>query len=178
MRKGTATAHRSISKVSPIPLYFQVESDVRRRIEAGEWHEGTQIPTESELCGLYGTSRITIRQAISKLVAEGLLVRERGRGTFVREQRITVGGRKLTSFTEEVAKLGLKAGSRVLSMAVERCPDEVASRLHIEEGSDVTAVRRLRLSDGQPLAIQTAYLPSRRFPELEKIDLADRSEER
>lgn len=173
--KRPVSSYRSVSKASPIPLYYQVESDVRNRIESAEWRPGAQIPTETRLCSLYGTSRVTIRQAISKLVTDGLLVRERGRGTFVREPRITGGGRTLTSFTEEIAKLGLKAGSRVLSLNVKHCPGEVARRLQIEEGSDVVSVRRLRLSDGHPLAIQTAYLPAGRFPGLETFDLADRS---
>lgn len=173
--KRPATSYRTVSKASPIPRYYQVESDLRQRIESGEWQAGAQIPTEAQLCSLYGTSRVTIRQALSKLVSEGLLLREQGRGTYVREQRITAGGRTLTSFTEEVAKLGRKPGSRVLSLKAEPCPGEVARQLQIEEGSAVVTVRRLRLSDGHPLAIQTAYLPSRRFPGLETFDLADRS---
>lgn len=175
MSKRPVKSYRSVSKASPIPLYYQVESDIRHRIESAEWRPGAQIPTEAQLCSVYGTSRVTIRQAISKLVTDGLLVRERGRGTFVREPQITVGGRALTSFTEEIAKLGLKAGSRVLSLMVERCPGDVARRLQIEEGSGVVSVRRLRHSDGYPLAIQTAYLPAGRFPGLETFDLADRS---
>jgi GntR family transcriptional regulator len=167
--------YRRVSKGSPVPLYHQVESDVRQRIEAEQWEPGAQIPTETELCSLYGASRMTIRQAIGNLVADGLLIRERGRGTFVREPRLTSGPRGLTSFTEETAQLGLKAGSRVLRVAVEPCPEPVARRLGLDEGNEVVVIARVRLGDGSPIGIQTAHLPAARFPGLEQLDLADRS---
>jgi GntR family transcriptional regulator len=158
-----------------LPLYHQVERDMRDRIESRAWRRGEQIPTEAELCALYGASRVTIREAIGRLVADRLLVRRRGLGTFVCEAGITAGARGLTSFTEEMAELGLEAGSRVLAVDVERCSAAVARRLHIPEHADVIAIKRLRLGDGTPLGVQTARLPSGRFPGLELLDLRGRS---
>jgi GntR family transcriptional regulator len=170
-----ASPYRPVSKTNPIPFYHQVESDIRARIESGEWRPGVQIPTEADLCGLYGASRVTIRQAIGKLVAEGLLVRERGRGTFVREPRITAGARGLTSFTEEMAQLGLTAGSQILRLGVEPAPTAIAGRLRIDERAAAVVLKRLRLGDDVPLGLQTTYLPAERFPGLERLELADRS---
>jgi GntR family transcriptional regulator len=158
-----------------LPLYHQVEVDMRARIESGDWREGEQIPTEAELCALYGASRVTIREAITRLVAGGLLVRQRGRGTFVREARITAGARGLTSFTEEMAQLGHEAGSQVLRVSVDPGPTAVVRRLQLPEGADVITIARLRLGDGTPVGIQTAHLPVERFPGLERLDLGGRS---
>jgi GntR family transcriptional regulator len=158
-----------------LPLYHQVEVDMRARIESGDWREGEQIPTEAELCALYGASRVTIREAITRLVAGGLLVRQRGRGTFVREARITAGARGLTSFTEEMAQLGHEAGSQVLRVSVGPGPTAVVRRLQLPEGADVITIARLRLGDGTPVGIQTAHLPVERFPGLERLDLGGRS---
>lgn len=148
---------------------------MRARIESGDWREGEQIPTEAELCALYGASRVTIREAITRLVAGGLLVRQRGRGTFVREARITAGARGLTSFTEEMAQLGHEAGSQVLRVSVGPGPTAVVRRLQLPEGADVITIARLRLGDGTPVGIQTAHLPVERFPGLERLDLGGRS---
>jgi GntR family transcriptional regulator len=164
-----------LSKASRLPLYHQVESDVRERIASGEWAPGEQIPTEKALCAFYGASRVTIRQAIGNLVAEGLLVREAGRGTFVRAMRITAGARGLTSFSDEIAGLGLRAGSKVLRSVIEPCPANAADRLRLHEGAPVVAITRLRLGDGSPVGIQTALLPADRFPGLEQVDLSERS---
>jgi GntR family transcriptional regulator len=148
---------------------------MRNRIEARDWQPGEQIPTESQLCEMYGTSRITIRQAVSNLVSEGLVVREPGRGTFVREPLVTAGERGLTSFTQEMLGLGLQAGATVLDLLCEPSSPEVASRLRIEPGTAVVTAKRLRLGDGAPIGIQTARLIASRVPGLDEADLNDTS---
>jgi GntR family transcriptional regulator len=167
--------YRRVSRSSPLPLYHQVELDMRNRIHSGGWQRGEQIPTEAELCTFYGASRVTIREAIARLAADGLLVRRRGLGTFVSEPGITAGAHGLTSFTQEMAELGLEVGSRTLQVAVVPCPAMLAARLQIAEGADVITIKRLRLGDGTPLGIQTARLPAARFPGLELLDLSGRS---
>lgn len=164
-----------MSRSSPLPLYHQVELDMRQRIKSGEWPPAEQIPTESELCTIYGASRVTIREAVRRLTDEGLLIRRRGSGTFVREERITAGVRGLTSFTEEMAALGLRGGSRVLSAVTETCPRAVSDRLRLPEEAEVISIKRLRLVDGTPMGIQTAYLPADRFPGLDKVDFGNGS---
>jgi len=145
------------------------------RIQTSRWKPGERIPSEHELCSLYGVSRITVRQAISNLADSGLLVREPGRGTFVREPTIAAGTRGLTSFTEEMAELGLRAGARTLSSGKEPASPELAGRLHLVPGDPVVVIRRLRLGDAKPIGIQTSRLPFDRFPGLEQADLGDAS---
>jgi GntR family transcriptional regulator len=164
-----------VSRSSPLPLYHQVEVDMRRRIESGEWRRGEQIPTEAELCTVYGASRVTIREAVRRLTDEGLLIRRRGSGTFVREARLTAGARGLTSFTEEMAALGMRGESHVLSVTVQASNPQVNDRLRLDPRAEVIAIRRLRLAGGTPMGIQCAYLPADRFPGLDKIDLGSGS---
>src|SRR5690606_3358167 len=127
-----------------MPLYHQVEVAIRERISSGAWAPGTQIPTEDQLCEQFRVSRVTIRHALRNLVAQGLLERERGRGTFVRDTTLTAGARGLTSFSAEMEALGLKPGARTLSATVMPASPEVAGALELLEGERVVAIRRLR----------------------------------
>jgi GntR family transcriptional regulator len=166
---------QQVSRASRLPLYDQIESDIARRITSGEWSPGAKVPPEHELCRLFGASRITVRHALGNLVARGLVAREAGRGTFVREPAVTAGARGLTSFTGEMAALGLRAGARVLKSAVEPASPDVADRLDVAPGERLVIISRLRLGNGKPIGIQTAHLPARRFPGLERADLENRS---
>ena len=160
-----------VSTSSRLPLYYQVEDDMRRRIETHEWKVGEQIPTETELCLKYRTSRVTIRQAVANLVNQGLVTRERGRGTFVRQPKVAAGTRGLTSFTEEMRGLGLSAGARMLETRRAPANAEVASKLRINPGDELVVVRRVRLGDSAPIGIQTAHLVAARFPGLDETKL-------
>jgi len=166
---------RRVSRANRAPLYYQIEQDLRHRIDNAEWKAGEQIPTEAELGAIYGASRVTIRQAISNLVAEGRLVREPGRGTFVSEPAVTAGPRGLTSFTEEMRGLGFTASSRLLELGLQPAGEDVAARLKIATDDPVVVVKRLRLGDGRPIGIQTAQLVARRVPGLETASLGEGS---
>lgn len=152
---------------SAVPLYAQLEELLLRRVEAGEWAAGTQIPTESQLCETYGVSRVTVRQALGRLVRRGLLSRGRGRGTFVRDARLTAGARSVSSFSAELSERGMRPGSRVLDVARVPADPEVAAALDREPGTDLIRLRRIRLGDGLPIAVQTSLLVAERFPDLE-----------
>jgi GntR family transcriptional regulator len=167
--------YRSVSKSSHIPMRYQIEQAMRERIESGIWKPGQQLPSEMELCTRYKVSRTTMRQAISHLVDEGLIVRERGRGSFIRDSMITAGARGLTSFSDEMAALGKHAGAQVLSIQQEPASAEIAKRLRIKEEEPVVVIKRVRYANESPIGIQIASLPSERFPGLETADLANQS---
>ncbi len=152
------------------PLYFVVASDLRKKIANGTWPPGSRLPNEAELCNQYRVSRITVRHAMSILVNEGLVIRGRGSGSFVRGATITTGLRGLCSFTDEMSALGVKSGSRVLGKRVVRASDEQAAALGILRDASLLELRRLRTGDGTPVGLQTAYLPLARFPHLEEED--------
>ena len=166
---------RPASRTNPIPLYLQVEHDLRRLIDAGDWGPGYRIPSEKELESLYGASRITIRRALQDLASDGLLIREPGRGTFVRETTLTAEPRGVTSFTEEMVRLGLRAGARMIHNGMEPADPITARRLRLEEGDPVAVIQRLRLAEDKPFGIQRTRLPADRFQGLQDIDLAGRS---
>jgi GntR family transcriptional regulator len=153
-----------------LPLYRQIETDVRDRIRSGDLVPGAQLPTEVELMDRYGVSRSTVRQALRELVAEGLVEIRRGLGTYVTQRRFehTIGG--FYSFSREIERHGLEPRTRVLGLGVEPADDVVASVLGLAPGAAVVALRRLRLADDDPLVVETSYLPAARFPGLERVD--------
>ncbi len=98
---------RKIDKDSPIPYYHQLKELLRHRIQAGVWPPGSQLPTEAEICRMFGVSRTTVRQALSELLHEGLIRRERGRGTFVNKPKIRERlVERLTGFYQDMVAQG------------------------------------------------------------------------
>lgn len=164
MSDGTAV--QPLDRSRPEPLWHQLTEALRAQIAAGAWSPGTQIPPEDQLCELFGVSRITVRHAVQKLEMEGLLRRDQGRGTFVRDARLVAGATGLTSFTREVLRLGVRAGSRLLSASIEPAAPDVARALEIDDDAPVHRIRRLRLGDGVPMGVQTARIPVDRAPDL------------
>jgi GntR family transcriptional regulator len=156
-----------LDRTRPEPLWHQVAEALRARISDGRWRPGSQIPPEDVLCETFGVSRITVRHAVQRLETEGLLRRDQGRGTFVRDARLVAGATGLTSFTQEIHRLGFKPGSRLLGSSVEEATGEVAQALDLEPGAKVHRIRRLRLGDDAPMGVQTAYIRMDRAPDLE-----------
>jgi GntR family transcriptional regulator len=158
------------------PLYSQVTDTLRTRIIEGLWGEGDRVPAESELCREFGVSSITVRRAVANLVAEGLLVRWQGRGTFVTlNGGIVQGPPQLTSFTNEIVSRGWRPGARVVSVRTEAARADVATKLGLKPLAQVTILERVRLADGVPVARQIAHLPALLFPGLERHDFEHES---
>jgi GntR family transcriptional regulator len=158
--------------VSRLPLYRQIEADLRDRIRSGGLPPGAQVPPEPELMAEHGVSRATVRQALAGLVAEGLLEIRRGLGTYVTAPRFehTIGG--FYSFSREIERHGLTPGTRVLGLRTEPATDIVGEALGIGTGTLVVSLRRLRLAGPDPLVVETSHLPAERFPGLEKVDFS------
>ncbi|WP_201375504.1 GntR family transcriptional regulator [Ktedonobacter robiniae] len=147
-----------ISRNSPLPRYYQLKEIMREKIRNGEWQPGNLIPSERELSEQYGISRMTARQAITELVNEGLFYREQGRGTFVSHHRITQHLTQLTGFSEDMHARGQRPSAHVLSAKMWPVDETVAERLHIKLGDKVFRLHRLRLADGDPLALETSFI--------------------
>lgn len=158
-----------------VPMYAQVESQLRRRIVSGEWTPGQLIPAEQALCAAYGVSRITMRHALQRLVDRGLLIREQGRGTYVRKSDLTAGTRRVRSFTAEVHDLGMTPSSRVISVEEIEAPADVAAALDLPTDASVVRIHRVRLGDRQPIGVQNSFLVADRFPGLADLDLHGKS---
>ncbi|MEP7114463.1 MAG: GntR family transcriptional regulator [Ilumatobacteraceae bacterium] len=149
----------------PDPLWHQVEQAIRQRVDMGIWLHGTQLPTEDQLCDLFGVSRITVRHALRNLEACGFVYREQGRGTFLSSARLVAGTRGLTSFSEEMDALGMRVDSTTLNCEFIKAPLVVSAALEVPEDTQVLCLRRLRLGDGKPIGVQTAYILRKRLPD-------------
>jgi GntR family transcriptional regulator len=155
-----------ISKSNLLPMYYQLKTLIHHRITSGEYPVDYCLPSEREFCETYGISRITVRQAIMDLVKDGLLVREQGKGTFVAKPKIEQRLSGLTSFTEDMRSRNLRPGTRLIRFIVIKVFGQVAERLQLPGGEEVYELARLRLADDEPMALETAYIPVYRVPNL------------
>jgi GntR family transcriptional regulator len=165
----------ALSKKSRQPLYFQLKSLIEARIESGEWKPDAQVPSERELCDQLKISRITVRQAIAELVTEGRLTRLHGRGTFVAKPQIEQKLTRLTGFTQDMEARGQQPGARVLQNEIIPAPAPAARALQLKPGDPLVVVRRLRLADGEPMAVETSHLLDRLCHNLIDEQLENRS---
>ena len=153
-----------------LSLYQQVAAALRRAIYTGELAPGDQIPTEADLMETYGVSRNTVRLALGELENEGLILRMRRRGTFVRERRpllmrpqdefryLEQGEPRFDSFVHAVTAEGRKPDQRIEVSIVEPSPD-IAARLALPKGGLAVVRRRLRYVDGRPYNTNDSYFP-------------------
>lgn len=158
-----------LDHASRLPLYVQVEEHLTEAIASGRWGTGDRLPSEQELMAAYGVSRMTLRQAMNSLVDRGLLVRGRGRGTFVRDARMIATSRGVSSFSDELKALGLTPGSTVLSVTTGFASEEVAAALESDPGVEIVTIRRLRTGDGQAIGVQTSHLLQSRVPGIDRL---------
>jgi GntR family transcriptional regulator len=145
----------------PVPLYHQLKLLLQQDIAQGVYKPGGRLPSEPELIRKFGVSRITVRQALDELEAEGQVVRRHGKGTYVAEPQIEQELLRLTDFVEDMQQAGLCPSSRVLAFVHEPARPSIARALKIVSGSEVVRVDRLRLAEGLPIAYDTTWLPLR-----------------
>lgn len=155
-----------IDKASVVPIYYQLRTLIERRIASGQYLIGACLPSEREFCETYQISRMTVRQAINDLVKEGFLRREQGKGTYVAKPKIEQGLSRLTSFTEDMHSRNLQPGTKLIQFNLSSAMGRIAKRLHLSDGEEVYEIIRLRLADGEPMAIETAYVPVKFAPGL------------
>jgi GntR family transcriptional regulator len=155
-----------IDRNNSVPLYLQVKQWLVDKMDSGEWKEGDMIQPERELAEDFGMNRLTVRQAITELVSEGRVVRTRGRGTFVSLPKIQQSLGQLTSFTEDMRRLGMVASSRVLKLEIREATSNERAALSLPPQGPVLELNRLRLADGIPMALENAVL---RYDMCEKL---------
>lgn len=153
----------AISRRSPVPLYYQLESVLRDELAAGHYPEGTPLPTEEALVRRFSVSRITVRRAMERLVQDGLIHRVPGRGTFVnavppREFRIERNPADLMGFEEDIRRLGFVPETRVLRREWLSPPADVAEALGIAPGTEVLRLYRRGTIGSRPLWIEDRYI--------------------
>ena len=165
-----------IDKASPLPYYSQLKEILRAYIENGEWVIGSQIPSEPDLCEIFNISRTVVRQALKELTYEGLLVREKGRGTFVAGPKISERlVQELTGFYQDMAERGHPPVSKVLKQQIIPSSPKVALFLGLQPGTSVIEIERLRFVQNEPIVLVSTYLPYNICPQLLVTDLTRRS---
>ncbi len=145
----------------PTPLYLQIEEELRRQIDCGELKPLSKVESETTLATRLGVSRMTARKALDRLVAEGLMFRRQGKGTFVAHPKIAHGPSQLLSFSSSMDAQSIRHTTRILAAGVVPAPRRVIRALRLSAGSPVILLRRLRLVDDEPAAIHVSWLLSR-----------------
>lgn len=159
-----------MQKTPGVSLYHQIKQDLRIKIEPLE--PGTKIETEQQLSAYYGVSRGTIRQAITDLVNEGLLQKIQGSGTFRSNNHgIHMSYFVNRTFTQQLLETGKVPGIADIKLETVAVSAQVAKHLKISEGAEVFKLSRVRLSDGIPFGVGTAYIRKEYVPNLQESDL-------
>lgn len=165
----------ALNRALPLPLYYQLAELLVAQIQQGDFLPGQQLPSERELSEQYMISRMTVRQALGCLVADGVLTVHQGLGTFVAEPKLTASPVHLLGFTEEMIAKGTAPSSRVLEQRLVTPPQAIAAALQLVGRAQAVKIARLRKSAGLPLLLETVHVPANLCPGLEEADLEHQS---
>jgi GntR family transcriptional regulator len=141
-----------------VPRYYEIEQTLRARIATLD--PDSPLPSDAQLCEEFGVSRMTARNAVQRLVQEGLVYRLPGKGTYVAGSGAHREASHLTTFTKEMRRRGREPSSRLLERELRPATELEARRLQLAEESSVVSIRRMRLANDEPVAIEHAVLPA------------------
>src|SRR5690606_21671953 len=151
----------SVDHESPLPLYVQIEEQLRKAIQSAEYKSGKKLPNEIDLSKQLGVSRSTLRQAINKMVYEGLLIRRKGVGTVVTNSAITSKANNWMSFTQEMRALGSTVKNYELYIGWVKPTEELCTFFNNGHDTEVMKHERLRGSWERPLVYFISYFKPR-----------------
>jgi GntR family transcriptional regulator len=172
---GSLDTAPPLDRQTSVPIFAQVKSLLEAAISSGELTPNRRIPSERELSLMFAVSRMTIRQALLAMIAEGSLYARSGKGTYVAERKIEQPLQRLTSFSQDIIARGMRPSSQVLEAELLPAPPELAQALDIRPGAELIRIRRLRLADDEPMALETSHLPHSIAPGLLSHDLGNGS---
>jgi GntR family transcriptional regulator len=157
------------------PRYREVADVLQRQIAAGEMGPHDRLSSEREIAGRFGLSRMTARQAVELLVRRGVVYRRPGSGTYVAPPRVVHSLQRLAGFSEQMRLQGIRPAGRVLEMRAADPGSAARLALGLDDGEPAWRVRRLRYGDGEPLLLETFWVPREVCPELGAEELAEQS---
>ena len=143
-----------------IPLYYQLENILREKINSEEYRPGDSFPTEDQLVQSYKVSRITVRQALAALEKDRLIVRARGKGSFVAANQTQLEPMKLTGMMEDIVAMGIKTKTKIINFDFVHPSKKVIENLKLDEDAKVLRVERVRSIKGSPVSYSLTYIPS------------------
>jgi GntR family transcriptional regulator len=173
--QNNETSVQPLDKKGFIPLYYQIQRALMEQIRSGQLAEGDPLASEEELSRYYQVSRMTARQALHGLKTKGYAFSEKGRGTFVTRPKLEKNILHLQGFTEDMRQRGMTASSTLLEQAVIKPDPALMDKLKVSATDRVMVLRRLRLADGIPMALEESNIPLAQFPGLDRIDFAKNS---
>ena len=142
-----------------IPKYIRIRDWLMDRILSLDLKRGEQLPSEHDLVRQFGASRVTVRQALEALRAEGIVESQHGRGWFLRRVRAVQNLGRLQGFGEMLAPMGVRVRSKVLDVSECTAPDAIADALAMARGTNVVRIARLRLAGGRVMSYDLSYFP-------------------
>lgn len=175
LQPKSMNVNAKLDRSSPVPLYHQLKEILRTQIENGVWKTGELIPNENQLAEDYGLSRGTVREAMDDLVREGMLNRQRGRGTFVASPKLEQGILSLYSVHEYTKQTGHTPSSNIIDFVIENANKKIAEHLSLPLESPIYKLTRVRLVDGEPIMFDRVYIPAGEIPNLQEKDLTKTS---
>ena len=154
------------------PLYLKLRRAIEDAVNSGLINSGDALPSERDIAATADVSRVTVRKAVQHLVADGILIQRHGSGTFVapRIERVEQPLSSLTSFTEDMARRGRTMTNQWLERGLFDPSPQEAVVLGLGAGEKVARVNRLRIADGNPLAIERASLAAFILPDPDAIE--------
>ena len=164
-----------IDKAGAEPAYLQIADAIRHLLRTGAIAPGAGLPPEHVLARQFGVSRMTMRQANDVLEREGMIERQRGRGTFAAQHRLVKQEQETRSFSEEIRRRGGVPSSRLVSFKTVEASAALAPDFEIDPGDPLYVIERIRLADGIPMALESVQIPVCRCPNLERFNIVDHS---
>lgn len=156
-----------------VPAYIRIHDAVKKQIDDGFWEIGQRLPSERDLADDYEVSRMTLRQAITLLVEEGILERRVGSGTYVASHRVQEKMRGTTSFTEIVRSQGKTPSSQVVSYQRKPANETEIQQLQLKASDYVVRMERVRYADNVPLVFEVASIPEKLIRQFKREDITE-----
>ncbi|TDL82899.1 GntR family transcriptional regulator [Peribacillus frigoritolerans] len=155
-----------IEKDAMLPLYYQLQQSIKKAIQENELNPGDMIPSEREYAEKYKISKMTVRQALTNLVKEGLLNREQGKGTFICQKKIEHSSSELAGFSESMISKGIEPSTFVVSFIEVKASIEQAEKLKVEQNTTLYEIKRVRYANQLPIAYEILNIPKELLPDL------------
>lgn len=159
----------------PIPKYYKIYETLLEQIKSGEFKEYERFYSDNELVEMFEVSRGTIREAVKLLIRQGYLVREQGKGTFVRKPKIEQDSDKLMGFTELMEKHDMKPSAKVIEKKIIDATLRLTDLMDLDEGEKLARIVRVRFGNDKPLIIERSYFVYKYFRPIYEMDLQSNS---
>ncbi|MCK1199661.1 GntR family transcriptional regulator [Streptococcus uberis] len=156
-----------------LPAYIKIHDAIKKDIDEGVWLIGDRLPSERDLADHFEVSRMTLRQAVTLLVEEGILERRVGSGTYVASHRVRDKMRGTTSFTEIVHSQGKTPSSKLISYQRQLASDTEIKELQLESSDYVIRMERIRYADNIPLVFEVASIPEKFIKDMKRDEITE-----